>query len=273
VDNFRTGICSIGESGTGRLLIHSGGQVECGTIRIGGQPGGIGFVTVNGANGGSTLTTEGGLCIGGDLLGLCDATESGQQGTLELKNSASVSAGRGTLIGPGGKITGSGDIAVGVLGMNIEPGGMVDPGTTVLGAANALPFAAVSASATATIETGALTISGSVTISPTAEVKLDILSLTNHDQLVVNGNVALAGGTLTLAFGNGYAPKQGDIFTLFTADNVSGDFSNIAITGLAPGFEYKLDIINGEAVLEALKDGIPMTEASGSQLYLPLVVR
>ena len=38
------GNCTIGENGTGRLLIHSGGWVDCSAIRIGGLPGGSGFV-------------------------------------------------------------------------------------------------------------------------------------------------------------------------------------------------------------------------------------
>jgi hypothetical protein len=267
-----TGVCSIGESGAGALTIHSGGHVECGAIRIGGQAGGLGFVTVDGANGGSTLTTEGGLCIGGDLTGLCGGVETGSQGTLELQNSASVSAGRGTLVGPGGKIIGSGDLAAGVLGLNVEPGGVIDPGVTVLGAANASLLAEASPSAVAFIQTGALTINGSVTISPTAQVKLDVLGLTNHDRLVVNGDVTLAGGTLTLAFGNGYAPKQGDTYNLLAADSVTGDFSNITITGLAPGFEYEMSVVNGQIVMEALNDGIPTTSAI-YQVYLPLAMR
>jgi T5SS/PEP-CTERM-associated repeat protein len=261
-NQFDSGICAIGESGTGMLLIHSGGQVDCGTIRIGGQTGGIGFVQVNGANGGSSLTTEGGLCIGGDFLGLCGAAESGSQGTLELKNSASVSAGRGTLVGPGGKIIGSGDLFVGVLGLDVAEGGVVDPGVTVLAPENISPLAA------ATIETGTFTITGNVTISPTAEVKLDILGLADHDQLIINGNLNLAGGTLTLAFGNGYLPQEGATFELLTAASTAGEFDDVEITGLPAGYAFSVALVNGKLVAE-------VTEAPAAtfQIFLPLVVR
>jgi T5SS/PEP-CTERM-associated repeat protein len=260
--DFSRGVCAIGEGGTGRLLIHSGGQVDCGTIRIGGQPGSSGFVQVNGANGASTLTTEGGLCIGGDFLGLCGAAESGSQGTLELKNSASVSAGRGTLVGPGGKIMGSGDLFVGVLGLDVAEGGAVDPGVTVLAPENVSPFAA------ATNETGTLAISGNVTISPTAEVKLDILGLSNHDQLIIQGNLNLAGGTLTLAFGNGYLPQEGAAFELLTAASTAGEFDDVAITGLPAGYVFSVKLVNGKLVAE-------VTEAPAAtfKIFLPLVVR
>jgi hypothetical protein len=264
--NFTTGVCAIGEGGTGRLLIHSGGQVECGTIRIGGQPGSSGFVTVDGANGGSTLTTEGGLCIGGDRVGLCGASESGMNGTLEMKNGATVSVGRGTLVGPGGLITGNGDLSAGVLGLNVEEGGMLEPGVAGLTPEGAATFALN------TIQTGALTVNGSVTISATGQVRLDVLGLENYDRLIVNGDVTLAGGTLTLAFGNGHAPRQGDTYDFFTAGAISGGFESVAITGLEPGFEYTISIVDGVLVLEALNDGVPTTSAI-YRIFLPLAMR
>jgi len=266
IGSFESGVCAIGESGAAALTIHSGGKMECGTIRIGGQAGGQGFVTVDGANGGSSLTTEGGLCIGGDVIGLCGGVETGSQGTLELQNNASVSAGRGTLVGPGGKIIGSGDIAVGVMGFNVEPGGVIDPGVTVL-----TPGRAALASSAA-IETGTLSINGDVTLSPTAEVKLDILNLADHDQLIVNGNLNLVGGALTLAFDNGFAPKKGDTFEFLVGDSFTGAFDGIQITGLAPGFEYDWNISGGALVLEALNDGVSTTTGV-YQLFLPLLVR
>ena len=273
---FNTGYCAIGESGTGRLLVHSGGQVECRTVRIGGQPGGSGFVMLDGANGGSTLTTEGGLCIGGDLLGLCDGVETGPQGTLELRNSASVSAGRGTLIGPGGKITGSGDLAVGVLGMNVEPGGMIDPGVNVLAPASpisaSLDPAARGPAEAAVIQTGVLQITGTMTLTNAAQVKFDILGPQNYDHLQVSGALQLNGGTLVLAFGNGYAPKQGDAFQFLQAGSTAGNFSAVQITGLQPGFQYNLDFSGGQLQLTALNDGVPNSSPS-YRLSLPLVAK
>jgi T5SS/PEP-CTERM-associated repeat protein len=276
VGSFVSGVCAIGEGGVGRLLIHSGGQAECGTIRIGGQPGSSGFVSVDGAHGSSTLTTEGGLCIGGDFIGLCGAAETGLQGTLELKNSASVSAGRGTLVGPGGKITGSGDISVGLLGFDVAPGGVIDPGVTILAPQARPSLARLLAGAPATvaaIQTGAITINGSLTISPTAQVTLDVLGLNNHDQLNVNGDITLAGGTLTLAFNNGHAPKQGDVYQFLVANSVSGNFSNVQITGLEPGFQYELNVVNGAVELKALNDGVAATPEPLYPVYLPLALR
>lgn len=266
--DFSTGHCAIGESGAAQLEIYDGGEAACHTIRIGGRAGSVGYVMVDGANGGSSLTADGGLCIGGDAAGLCGGVQTGSQGTLELRNNASVAAGRGTLVGAGGRIIGSGDLAAGSLGLVVEPGGQIDPGVTVLVGAQQ-----VAAAAPQSVQPGALTITGNVTISPTAQVKLDILGSTNHDRLVVNGNLQLGGGTLTLAFGNGHAPRQGDTYALLTATSVTGAFSNVTITGLAPGFEHELNIVNGQVVLEALNDGVPTTQPAGSTIYLPFVWR
>lgn len=267
--DFSHGICIIGENGVGQLLIHSGGQVECGTIRIGGQPGGSGFVQVDGANGGSTLTTEGALCIGGgDETGLCGEVAE-LQGELRLKNSASVSAGRGTVVGAGGKLTGSGDLAPGTLGLIVEAGGVFDPGSlNVL--APSMPDRGLAPEAG--IQTGVLQISGSMTVSQSAQVKFDILGPERYDQLVVSGALQLEGGTLVLNFANAYAPQQGDTFEFLLAGSFAGDFTNVQISGLQPGFQYELDFNGGQLQLTALNDGVPDSQPNYN-LFLPMVSR
>lgn len=263
---FTTGYCAIGENGTGRLLIHSGGQVDCRSIRIGGQTGGTGYVSVDGANGGSWLYTEGGLCVGGDLFTLCGGVETGSHGTLELKNSATVSAGRGTLVGPGGRIIGSGDLAVGVLGLEIT-GGYVDPGVTRL-----LPQR-LAAPSIQTIQPGVLNIGGNVAISPTSVITLDVIGKTPslYDRLIITGTANL-GGQLVLNFGNGFAPQQGDSFAFMQAGAFAGSFQTTTIAGLAPGFTYTLSATGGAFNLVALNDGVPTTSAT-RYVYLPLIRR
>ena len=267
---FTTGHCAIGESGTGRLLIHSGGQVQCQAIRIGGQPGSTGYVSVDGANGGSTLYTEGGLCIGGDLVELCGAADSGLQGTLELRNSGNAVSERGTLVGPGGRVTGSGDLLVGVLGLDVADGGVIDPGVTVLTSGKAAVFAAP---ALPIIQPGVLNIGGNVSISPTAVITLDVIGNTPslYDRLIITGTAKL-GGKLVLNFGNGFAPKQGESYNFMQAGAFASAFQTTTIAGLAPGFTYTLSATGGALNLVALNDGVPTTQAS-RRVYLPLIRR
>ena len=219
-------------------------------------------------NDGSALTAKGGLCIGGDLFGLCGAARSGAQGTLELLNSASVAAGRGTLVGPGGKIIGSSDLAAEGLGVHVANGGVIAPGVLVLSPQSA------SRLATATGAPGTLTIHGSLTMSETARLELDLFgpAAAQQDRLVVTGTVALD-GVLALNFTNGYAPRQGDVLTFVTVGGAAtGRFANVTITGLEPGFQFEMDVTNGAVTLTALNDGVPTTSAPHS-LFLPLVAR
>jgi hypothetical protein len=277
IGNLTIGYCSVGEGGQATLLIQNGGQVSCGGgVRIGGLPGSTGRVVVDGTNG-SSLTTQGGLCIGGDLFTLCGAGQSGQQGTLELRNSGSVTAGRGTLVGPGGRVTGSGDLAVGVLGFDLAAGAVLDPGVNILEPFQL--FSANNAVAPNSVSIGSLSVhpvapatSASVTVAPGAQIVIDVKSLTQLDRLIVDGDVNLAGGTLKLAFSNGFAPKQGETFAFLQANNILGSFSSIEITGLAPGFLYDLNLVNGSLQLHALNDGVPTTNPVFI-VYLPMMKR
>jgi outer membrane autotransporter protein len=129
------------------------------------------------------------------------------------------------------------------------------------------------AEAAGAVQPGTLTISGSLSISPTGTVQLDLLgpSAGQQDRLVVMGAANLD-GTLALKFSNGYAPKQGDVLDLVNiAGAASGAFSSVSITGLAPGFQYDLAASGGKLSLTALNDGVATSSSFGTLTFLPLV--
>jgi hypothetical protein len=70
------------------------------------------------------------------------------------------------------------------------------------------------------------------------------------------------GARLELDFINGFAPKTGDKFDFLQSGDalIAADFSNVTITGLAPGFQYALapDGV-GSFALVALNDGVSTT--------------
>ncbi len=89
-----------------------------------------------------------------------------------------------------------------------------------------------------------------------------------YGSLGVTGQATLD-GVLALRFVNGYAPRQGDTFTFLAANGgVSGAFDSVEISGLLPGFDYDLNVANGEVILEALNDGVPF-----NLIFLPMAVR
>jgi T5SS/PEP-CTERM-associated repeat protein len=271
-DLVNTGSCAVGMVGSASLLISQGGVVNCTSqMNIGGPSGSQGYVLVDGKQNTavSRLKTRF-LCIGG-AGPICAADNTGVQGVLELRSGARVDASRGTLIGEGGKVTGSGTLSPGELGLAVMDGGVVDPGVSVAAALQNRPVRV--AEAAGAVQPGTLTISGSLSISPTGTVQLDLLgpSAGQQDRLVVMGAANLD-GTLALKFSNGYAPKQGDVLDLVNiAGAASGAFSSVSITGLAPGFQYDLAASGGKLSLTALNDGVATSSSFGTLTFLPLV--
>jgi hypothetical protein len=130
-DLVNTGSCAVGMVGSASLLISQGGVVNCTSqMNIGGPSGSQGYVLVDGKQNTavSRLKTRF-LCIGG-AGPICAADNTGVQGVLELRSGARVDASRGTLIGEGGKVTGSGTLSPGELGLAVMDGGVVDPGVS-----------------------------------------------------------------------------------------------------------------------------------------------
>jgi hypothetical protein len=122
----------------------------------------------------------------------------------------------------------------------------------------------------AQVLTGTLVISGTLTIGSTGRLEIPLIGSApgQYGSLMVTGAVTLD-GVLALDFSQGYAPHQGDTFTLLTATGiVNGAFDRVEISGLAPGFEYELTILDGQVTLEALNEGIPLRT-----IFLPLVRR
>jgi hypothetical protein len=181
-----------------------------------------------------------------------------------MSNNALVAT-SGTYITPNGVISGTGTLAVGFLGLQND--GTLAPGITMLyPLATAAPLSVGHAQEV----TGTMAISGTMNIGPTGRLEIPLTGSNpgQYGSLAVTGAAALD-GVLALDFRNGYAPKQGDTFTFLTAtEGISGTFHSVEISGLAPGFEYKLSIANGQVNLLALNDGTHLLT-----LFLPFVQR
>jgi hypothetical protein len=189
----------------------------------------------------------------------------GGSGVVEMSNNALVAT-NGTYITPNGVITGTGTLAVGFLGLQND--GTLAPGINVL---YPLTTAAAPLSVGHAQEvTGTMAVSGTMTTGPTGRLEIPLIGTEagQYGSLVITGTVTLD-GVLALDFRNGYAPKQGDTFTFLSATGgVNGTFDSVEISGLAPGFEYELTILDGQVTLEALNDGIPLRT-----IFLPLLRR
>lgn len=242
------GLCIIGHTYDGGVSLDDGGLLRCRDIQLG----------QTGMSGDGSITVDGGMVRALDVLTVGAA--GGGTGLIEMKNNALVAT-NGTYITPNGVITGTGTLAVNFLGLHNE--GTLAPGIQVN-----YPLTSPEAA-----QGTAVTMAISGTLSMGTAGRLEIPLIGNgaglYGSLAITGTAVLD-GILALDFSNGYAPGQGDTFTLLTAtDSLTGTFDSVAISGLEPGFAYEISYVNGQLVLEALNDGIPARQ----NIYLPLVVR
>lgn len=245
------GLCVIGHTYDGGVSLDDGGLFRCRNIQLGQA----------GMSGDGSITVDGGMVRALDVLTV--GAVGGGTGLVEMKNNALVAT-NGTYITPNGVITGTGTLAVNFLGLHND--GTLAPGINVL-----TPLAPVNPLLPADqTPTTTLMISGTLNTGPTGQLFIPLSGdgAGEYGSLEVTG-MANLNGVLTLDFRHGYAPSQGDTFTLLTATSLNGTFTSVDINGLMPGFTYEITYVNGQLVLEALNNGYPLQ----TPLFLPLIVR
>lgn len=254
------GLCAIGRTYDGNATVGVYSMLRCQTMELG-QAG-------TGTVGTGTLIVNGGFVRVLDVLRVGAGTAgSGGPGWLEMSwdRNEAVVATNGTYIAPNGGILGDGKLYVGALGLIIE--GVLSPGIIV-----SFPLAAPAAGRAAIAQTPdvmeTLTVSGTVTFRPTGRLEIPLTGngAGQYGSLGVTGHATLD-GVLALDFRNGYVPYRNDTFTLLTATGgIAGAFDSVAISGLPPGHDYQLTIVNGQVRFKSL-DGPPR------KTFLPLVQR
>ncbi|QDU89035.1 putative lipoprotein [Pirellulimonas nuda] len=214
---------------TGTLVVS--GQTTTGPTVIGAGSSGVATVSS-----GATWTV-GNENVGGRLeLGGAspDGTEQGS-GFLQLDSGSTVNVLGDVIIRSGSAWGGSGTI----IANNFRNDGKGTPGQSP----------------------GIITIDANYTQSVTGSLELEIGGLTpgvQHDQVVFLGDVDL-GGDVILRFINGFAPQTDDVFSLLRTNPaalVGWNPSTVQIEGLAPGFEYSIDVTDDGVGVIALNDGV-----------------
>ena len=213
------------------------------------------------------------------------ATELGGAATLEVTNNGLMEAtGGGTLQIDSGVTMANNGAVVATSGSTVNVAGTINQsgsGTlTILsgGTANILATGLLEGtgsttgnlSNSGTLEpgdaSGILAISGDLIDKSTAGLFIQIAGTqpgTQYSVLAINGSISLA-GTLTLNFRSGFAPQAGDKFDflqLSPSSRLSGNFDQITLNGLLPGFQYALgpDPAGG-LEFTALNNGVPTPE-------------
>jgi len=250
-------IMIIGLGGTGTVDVTSGGTVHTALLDLGNAPGSSGSILIFGM--GSSWTNEDNVFVGGDphfqpagtgnitvnnnaTMNVAHTLSLSASGSITLDQTSRIAVGLGGF-GPGGtlsvnqngKLMGRGVVH----GKVIRNGGVVAPG----------------------FSPGTFTIDGAYQQESGGVLEIEIAGLTpdsQHDVLQVSGAVNL-GGTLSLIFTNGFAPKAGQTFHFlqFGTNTLSGTFEQVSVSGLASGFQYQLQAQGtGSYALVALNNGI-----------------
>jgi probable HAF family extracellular repeat protein/T5SS/PEP-CTERM-associated repeat protein len=251
VDDLLAGLCQIGREYNGALSMDAGGHLRCRDIQLGQA----------GTSGSGSLFVDGGMVRALDVLRV--GSVGGGSGQVTMMNSALVAT-EGTYIAPNGVISGSGTLAVDTLGLHND--GTLSPGIIVVYPRASDRFTDPAAPAPDAAATLALT--GRLITGPTGRLEIPLAGRGpgQYGSLSVTGQATLD-GVLALEFQNGYVPYRNDTFTLLTATGgLTGAFDSVAISGLPPGHDSQLTIVNGQVRFKSL-DGPPR------RTFLPLVRR
>lgn len=253
VEDLQAGMCAIGREFKGEVVMHTRSGLFCRNAQLG-QAGTTGL---------GKITMDGGYLAVSEILRVGQIGSGG--GRIEMGNDAGIVASEGMHIAPNGAVAGTGNIFLGPIGLVCE--GVLSLNIAVFFP----PLAAAPQSLAVAQDTPAtMAITGTLTIKPTGRLEIPLTGRNagQYGSLAVTGTANLD-GVLALDFRNGYAPRRGDTFTFVTAtDGISGTFASVEISGLPPGFEYKLTTVDGHLKLEALNGSAPP-----QMVYLPLLAR
>ena len=247
--------CTIGFSGLGELIVRDGGDVHCQSPLFIGLGDDESLLTISGATSRvRTLRLE---------VGAPAATEPTGIGTVELSGGGLFFEQQST-IWENGRLKGSGTLE----------GDLVVLGEVIPDLVNlqATAQSSAAAAAAAVAQPGVLTVNGGLTLGSSGRLHLDLVGPGQYDQVVISGTVQLD-GTLILAFGEGYAPKAGDLFQFVQADSAAGAFDSVTVTGLAAGWQYTINTSGGVTTLTSTNAGVATTSPTPRTVYLPAIRR
>jgi len=271
----------IGIKGTGTVNVSSGGElfssllsVENGSVQI------HGILSASqlqlGGFGNSALLTVG---TGGELINAI--VEVNNQGTFTVSGGAAVGVGSRVSLSGGGTVNvEAGALTIGV-GEPVEAEALFGNlnvnlfGTLSGGTVTAEKFAGAGGTVLGNVIVAGGTVSPSdpetfdisgnyKQTSGLLDLDIDGAEPGQFDRLITGGSIQIGSGTLRLDFGDGFAPTKGMSFDLLDASKgLSLANTQIQIEGLAPGFEYSVNVADGQLDITALNNGVSRTSGSG----------
>ncbi|MEM0965649.1 MAG: autotransporter-associated beta strand repeat-containing protein [Verrucomicrobiota bacterium] len=267
-----SGRVELGLRGTGIVRVSEGGEFATssgngirfgagggnGTLQIGvgGVAGIVNVVSVNGTGSvvfdhtdsdyfftrDGTDAANGVLIQGGSTVTHQGSGQTTFTATSTYTGGTNISGGtlRVTDVGTNASVLGTGEVTV-------ESGGTLAGEGTVLGATE------VSGTLSPGNSSGTLRFASDLTLQATSETLIELESLTNFDQIEVDGDITY-GGELLIGFLGGYIPVIGDSFQIFDAPNVIGGMTFSDVKFQQDGFTGDFDSGTGTLSITAVPE-------------------
>ena len=111
-----------------------------------------------------------------------------------------------------------------------------------------LTFTEKSSSATSMLSPAYLRVSGDYLHEPGATLRIDLANKTDNEQLIVDGQLKIQGGTLEVTLVDGFIPEQGQLFDLLEFTNLIGSFDTLKLPSLPNGLTWdrSMLLVTGE---------------------------
>lgn len=257
-----TNILTVGGQGQGTLTI-VGGIVSSGTVLLaetagsqgtlnlgaGGTMGTLQTAVVTGGTGSAKVNFNhtGAVSFGAKLEGSLAVAKLGS-GTLTLTGSSTYTGGTdvqaGTLIltdiGATQSVLGSGTVRIGA-------------GATLSGVGTILGDTTLEGTLAPGNSPGEMHFASSLFMGSTADVQMELASLSSFDHIAVDGVLAY-NGTLSITLLGGYLPEVGDTFDLFDAGAVASGSDFTAIAFSDPDYQGTFNTSTGVLTITAVPE-------------------
>lgn len=257
----------VGDDGYGTLVLSNGATLSTQTMTLGRQSNGVGLLgALNSTIIVSSSPIVGAAGAGTMVLSNSTLIVSSSSGSNVATAGVRLADGLTTQIGPDGALIGTGTINCPTL---VDDGGALVVGSQIPSIGTVSQAASrqrlVASPPVLTIDGDFEQDSGSL------DIQIQGSDPTLYGQLDVTGDVDLA-GTVLLDFGNGFAPKEGDVFEILDVDGTVNDFSSeIQYAGLAPGWQFQLQQSGDLYEILSLSNGISTTpEPAGAVVFIAI---
>eukprot|EP00913_Durusdinium_trenchii_P028451 g26679.t1 len=196
--------------------------------------------------GASFTVLSGGTPVAGDLVH-ANAAVTGAGSVWEVNGELTVQGGGQSPQGSGVlQVDNGGTLIVSTL--NLQQGGVLQGDGLIKGTLQGNGVNNFAGQILPGNSPGTLTIDGNYTQGADGTLVLEIggnAPGAEYDQLVVTGNVQLA-GTLEVVFVDGYVPAANETFDFIVAGSIAGQFDNVMMQGLPDGTSADFDPATGK---------------------------